>query len=197
MADDKELFHIVSTSRSIRTRTVRARNATHAGLKQFIGGQYRLIRNRPLVLPKSEVDKYLDEIKAKQSAGMVEVRTPDGRLVDLETFEVEPPLPVAPKPHPPQDSIENDDAWGEDNPSVPEGKPVAQAIRELDEKVPEETEEGVSYDELQEASEEMEEAAKVFEEEEAPDEEQEAEEQEEQESKSAKAKTRRRRRRSK
>jgi len=135
MAEATKLYHVVSTSRHVKTRTVRAQNATHSGLKQFIGGTYRLIRNRPLVLPEAEVQKYIEELRSKQALGMLEVRTPDGRLVNLDTLKVVGKIPVTPpKPHPPQDSIANDDTWGEQVENVPGGKSLQQAMNELDAK---------------------------------------------------------------
>lgn len=134
MAEAVKFYHVISTSRSIRTRTVRAQNATHSGLKQFIGGTHRLIRKRPLVLSEAEVMKYLKELREKQAIGMLEVQTPDGRLVDLITFKVAPTPVTPPKPKPPLDSIANDDAWGEKMENVPAGKPMQDAMEELEKK---------------------------------------------------------------
>ena len=142
MADKKKtLYHLVSTARSVRTRTVRANNPTHSGLKQFIAGTYRLIRNRPLVFTEEMLRKHLDEIKQKNAIGMLEVRTPDGRLVHLDTLEPMSATPSPPKPVFRQDSIANDDAWGEKVEGVPAGVPLQDVVEETEEDIENESEE--------------------------------------------------------
>lgn len=92
------LYQVVCTSRSPATRFVRATNPTHRGLKQFIGGTYRVIRGRPLVLPEEVVREHLVEIQAKYDCGMLALRTEDGREVNPHTMVVPPPPPAPPKP---------------------------------------------------------------------------------------------------
>lgn len=124
----EKLYHLMNTCRSVQTRVVRANNPTHSGLKQFIGGTHRLIRQRPLVFSEELLLQHLDEIRKKHAIGMLEVRTPDGRLVDLETLEPGPSEPTPLKPAPLQDSIANDEPWGERMETVPGGAPMAEAF---------------------------------------------------------------------
>lgn len=145
-----KLYHLMSTSRSVRTRVVRAHNPMHSGLKQFIAGEYRLIRKRPLVFTEEQLAKHLQEVKNKQALGMLEVRTPDGRLVDLETMQVATASAAPPKPAPPKDSIANDEPWGEKMSEVPAGVPMQDAA--LDDS-------GEEYEDVEE--EEVEEGAKA------------------------------------
>lgn len=102
------------------TRTVRAQAPIHHRHKQFIlKAQRRLIPNRPIAVSHEELHENLDELRAKNAQGILEVRTPDGTLIDLATLELktknaDPPLPVVP-----DDSARFDPKHGEVNNRAP------------------------------------------------------------------------------
>jgi hypothetical protein len=103
------LFYVHNTSRGRGNRTRRAQLPSHRGLKQYLGGELRLIRGAPLALTQEQMSKYEAELKEKILAGLIEVRTPDGRLINFETLEtLAPPEVSKPLPKPPLDSIAND-----------------------------------------------------------------------------------------
>jgi hypothetical protein len=124
---DTKSYYLWNMSRDVRTRVVRANNPTHGGMRQFIGGTHRLIRGRPLIVSEDVMLRHIEEIKQKNSMGMLEVKTPDGRLVDLQTLEPAPAAAIPPKPAPLQDSIANDDTWGMKMENVPAGIPQQDA----------------------------------------------------------------------
>jgi hypothetical protein len=102
-------YMIHSTARSRHTRAARAALPQNPRMKQYVGhDQRRLIRGQPLLVTEVVVQKNLDELRAKQANHMLEVRTRDGRLVDLNTLTAAPSVPVEPKPHPLLDSVAND-----------------------------------------------------------------------------------------
>ena len=110
MASKDERFAIHNVSRSRANRTVRAQARDHRGLKQFIGGTHRLIRGEPLYFTGEQIELHLKELQDKESQGMIEIRTMDGRVMSLRDPSAEPrPLPKTPPlPHPVLDSIAND-----------------------------------------------------------------------------------------
>lgn len=106
----EEKFLLKSVVRGRMNRTLRAQQPVHHRLKQYLaGGKYRIIRGRPVVLQRSEVDKYFDELKTKIAGGVFELCTMDGRLVNIDSLEPIKELgPSTPLPNPPLDSIAND-----------------------------------------------------------------------------------------
>lgn len=126
-----DFLFIHSEVRSVTNRTVRARNPTRHRFKQYLFGDpsKRLIRNRPLRVPTEVVLANLSELMAKESCGMLSVRTADGRRLNLSALTqstprapvLEPPRPSAPPPHPPLDSIANDAPAGIPMPEFEEG----------------------------------------------------------------------------
>jgi hypothetical protein len=125
-------FLIHSTVRGRHNRTQRAAQPAHHRFKQYIGDQQlRLIRGRPLALTEEAFQKALPEIKAKAALGILEVRTPGGERIDLETLQpVAPAAPSAPLPNPPADSIANDQPWGETIPRYAGDEPDPGAPQE-------------------------------------------------------------------
>lgn len=105
----QDRFTVHNVSRSVHTRGTRAAGAAR-GLKQFIGGTHRLIRGKALELTEEQVTSYLPELKAKEAAGLIELRDPKGRRVLLNEpgMPVVRSLPPPPLPHPVLDSIAND-----------------------------------------------------------------------------------------
>lgn len=116
-------YFIHNTSRSRHNRSVRAAAPQHGGHKQYIGGEHRLVRGRPLVLSEDQLMKHLPELVEKQRHGLIDVKTPEGRSVDLATGETVPGA-VAPPPKLPNrlpDSIQRDKPAGNYRPQIAGG----------------------------------------------------------------------------
>ena len=107
---EERKFLICNSTRGRANRTLRAQQAKHHPLRQHLGGgKYRIIRGRPITLTESEVMTHIKEIREKVLSGALEIRTQDGRLVDVETGEPMTDLQKSmPLPNPPMDSIAND-----------------------------------------------------------------------------------------
>lgn len=117
-------FHIHNTSRSRFNRTQRAAAPEHGGMKQYIGGEHRLVRGRPLVMTEAQIQKHLPELVAKKAQGLIDVKTADGLSIDLKTGRtVTLAPPPAPLPNPPLDSIQNDKPAGLNRPQIAGGLP--------------------------------------------------------------------------
>ena len=138
------LYHVHNMSRALSTRAKRYTSPTHRGMVQFMAGQ-RIIRGRPLVIDENTLLKNLDSLKSSETAGYIEVRTPDGRRVDLETLEPAAPPPAVPLPIIVPDSMNNDVPTGRPMPIYPDGavqssKPTPQespvAVEEIVEPTP-------------------------------------------------------------
>jgi hypothetical protein len=120
-----DLVQIINTSRGRASRVKRFTNPVHGGGKQYIGGTFRIVRGRGLVLPKSEVEKHIPELKMRVEFGLLELRTMDGRPLDLNTLE--PVYPVQPSPPLPKHVLGNVNdgiKLGQDMPNLPGGQPL-------------------------------------------------------------------------
>ncbi len=113
-------YYIHNTSRSVSTRAQRYTAATHRGLVQFLDG-FRILRGRPLVLSEENFIKNIDAIKAGVVRGQLEVRTADGRLVNVNTGDVSEPAKSPPLPVEVLDSAKNDKPSGIAMPLYPNG----------------------------------------------------------------------------
>lgn len=116
-------YVVHNTARSRTNRMLRAASPGKPGMKQYIGGEHRLVRGRPVTLTDDQFAAHLEELRSKSAAGAVEVFTTDGRKVDLTTLEAGPSAPVPPLPNPPLDSIQNDKPAGQFIPQMPGGEP--------------------------------------------------------------------------
>lgn len=124
-------YAIHSIVRARHNRMERAQAPQRARFKQHVlPDQRRLIRNRPVLITETELKDHLESLWTQHQANLLEVRTEDGRLLDLEalvkhrraaqkvdpTFAPEdaimaaPPVPLA--PHPILDSVANDRPTG-------------------------------------------------------------------------------------
>lgn len=138
------VYYVHNTSRSITNRVKRYEAASHRGLVQFLDGQ-RVIRGRPLALSEPSFIKNIDALKLAVAAGYLEVRTADGRVINLDTGEpgaaaASPPLPITVL-----DSVKNDPPSGAPMPIYPGG--VVQLPTAAPEKVPSSAESAVGDDE--------------------------------------------------
>jgi len=96
-------------------------------MKQHVGGELRVLRARPLEVSKEVLEKHLEELKTKQAMGHVEVRSADGRRVDLETLSPMGDVVASPSlPNVLLDSANNDknQSVGEQIPQFPGGIPM-------------------------------------------------------------------------
>lgn len=116
-----EVVFVHNTARSVSTRVQRATAGVRRKNQALGGGELRLIRNRPTELHKELFFRHLNELRQLAKEGRVEVRTRDGRLIDLLTMEVGPAPVVPPLPNPPLDSIKNDRIPGAALPQFPGG----------------------------------------------------------------------------
>lgn len=130
MAEAKKevTFVLHNTVRRRHTRLKRMQAASRHRFKQYVAGAVRVTRNRPRPVKQSFIEKHLEELKAKEKAGLMEVRTPGGQLVDLNTMTAAPPPAPKPLPHPPMDSAANDEPMGAPMPIYREGKGVDEPV---------------------------------------------------------------------
>ncbi len=104
-------YRVFSVARGRLNRTARAALPRKPSRKQFIGGsQLRLTAGRPLTISEDFLRKNLEELRRQTESHVLEVRTLDGRLVDLQTL-----MPIESsnteantRPQFPLDSVEND-----------------------------------------------------------------------------------------
>ena len=120
-----EKFFVHNMVRRIETRRARAASPRRHRFKQYLFGDpsRRLVRSRPLAITRDELVKHIEELRRRRREGLIEVKTPDGRFLDLETLNIGRAAPVPQQPHPPLDSVENDRPAGVMASSMPGGMP--------------------------------------------------------------------------
>lgn len=120
------MFAIHSTVRSRHNRTLRAQAPAHHRMKQYVGAdQARLVRGRALFMTEENLIRGLEDLKKKNKQGILEVRTMDGRIFDLDTMTAAPIAPVTPLPNPPLDSAKDDSPMvGDKIAMFPGGVPI-------------------------------------------------------------------------
>lgn len=92
-----------------------------SAVQYLFASRIRLLRDRPLRVTEGVLQENLTELLSKWKSGMLEVHTPDGRVVDLATLvPVRPQIPVM-APDFPLDSIKNDKIGGQRQPIFPGG----------------------------------------------------------------------------
>ena len=103
-------YMLRSVVRSIHNRTQRAALPVKPRRKQYVGNDMiRLAHGRATVITEDQLVRNIADIKAKVAAHILEVRTMDGRLFDLETGQpVEAPVTENTQPQFPTDSVAND-----------------------------------------------------------------------------------------
>ena len=106
-------YAIHSVVRSVKFRMHRAQLPAHLRKKHYIGTeQARLLPGRTLVVTEELLLKNLAELREKAAHHILEVRTMDGRVIDLETLVVGPAAPAVVQPHPRLDSVAYDKQVG-------------------------------------------------------------------------------------
>jgi hypothetical protein len=73
----------------------------------------RLVPERRLLITETVLRKHLEELRQKCAMHILEVRTMDGRLVDLKTLTPGPAAPAVVQPHPRLDSVAYDTPTGQ------------------------------------------------------------------------------------
>lgn len=107
------MYAIHSMARSRFNRVERAQLPQRARMKQYVGDQqFRLVRNRPVIMSEEMVLANLEELKEKTAGHLIKVATLDGRDVDLSTMQAAPKPATEKKPEFPLDSMANDKPWG-------------------------------------------------------------------------------------
>jgi hypothetical protein len=100
-------LHVIS--RSIHNRTARAALPAPPRKKHHIGtDQLRVVAGQRVVVNEDFIMRNLADIKAKAAGHILEVRTMDGRKVDLETLQGAPAPAIPPLPKVKLDSVEDD-----------------------------------------------------------------------------------------
>lgn len=116
-------FVVHSMVRRQKTRTARVKSPTRHRFKQYLfhDPNKRLIRNRPLTISEEELKDNIEHLRERHEQGMIEVRTPDGRIVDLQSLKAGPARVQSPDPSFPLDSVEQDKNMGIDYPQYSGG----------------------------------------------------------------------------
>jgi hypothetical protein len=117
-------YYIHSTVRARHTRLARMRAPKHHDLLQHIGG-LRVRRTRPVHVPKEKLMEILPQLQKAHAEGRLELRTEDGRLVDVHTGQIlgKHPMPGV-QPHPLLDSAARDKPTGHKTPLYYGGDPL-------------------------------------------------------------------------
>lgn len=124
-AAPKAKIYVVQST--VRARHNRTKRATVPGRQPFVhkiaGGRITVRRARPARITEAVLIAHLEEIKRLVARHQVVVTTPDGKPVDLVTFQVGTVAPASPLPNPPLDSAKNDknENVGYNVPGAPEG----------------------------------------------------------------------------
>lgn len=118
---------LLNVVRRQRTRLKRMQAPGRHRFKQYVG-DVRLVRNRPRPVRRSFVEKHLEQLKAMEAEGTVEVRTESGQLVDLNTMKSAAPPAPKPQPKPQMDSVANDKPMGSPKPVYEEGKGINEPV---------------------------------------------------------------------
>ena len=107
-------YVIHSVVRKVDYRTFRAKAPAALRRKQYVGDtQARLVPGTRMLISEETLQRNLLEFRQKTKERIIEVRTTDGRLVDLSTMQPAPAAPVPVLPHPRLDSVKYDRPTGQ------------------------------------------------------------------------------------
>lgn len=123
-------YFIHSGVRKRHTRLLRMKSPVHHDLVQRIGGLV-VRRTRPVHVSVDKIREILPDLMKAQAEGRLELRTHDGRLVDLVTGEAlyKHPMPSKPLPNPLLDSAARDKPAGMHYPAYQEGVALGAVAR--------------------------------------------------------------------
>ena len=126
----EKVYVIHNVVRRQHTRLKRQLAAGRHRFNQMVGGgDLRIPRGRSRPVGKSFIEKHLKELKEKIEAGMLEVKTPGGQLINLSTMKVAAPSPPKPMPDPPTDTAADDKNQGSPKPVYFEGKGISEDVK--------------------------------------------------------------------
>ena len=136
-------YVIHSVVRSVHHRTHRAKLPAALKRKQYVGdAQARLVPGERMLVDDVFVKRNLLELRQKHADRVLEVRTTDGRVVDLMTLEPGPAAPKVPLVNKRLDSVAHDKPTGQyippyvgDDSAMPQVLPPGQKPALLDERV--------------------------------------------------------------
>lgn len=138
-------YLLKNVTRGRTNRTARAAFAVGRVpfVQRFAGGTILVRRARPARISEAALKANFAEIKRAVDQHKIEVTTLNGRLMNLNTWEVAPAPAVQPLPNPPLDSAKNDknENIGYDVPPTPEGTTMNAPTPELLKTDPGQTEE--------------------------------------------------------
>jgi len=104
------MYRVHSTVMSRRTRALRHRTpGKNRWVQHVCGGTVLVRRARPASISEDLLLDHIEELQRLNKEGRIEVRTPSGQLVDLQTLEAAPPPKPPRKPERRRDSIADDD----------------------------------------------------------------------------------------
>lgn len=119
-------FYLHNVTRARHTRAARIASPTRVRHTQYVlDVQHRLIPGRPLVIDGETLLRNMEQVKDLVEQQIVEVRTCDDKLVDLETFKPIPGLPPPPAPNVLLDDANNDIPQGQEFAALIPPKEVA------------------------------------------------------------------------
>lgn len=102
-------YKVINVAHGRHNRSERAALPANPRMKQFIGSmQTRVLPGRPVHLSEEQLQECLTELRDKSAARILEVRTLDGRLVDLDTMVAEAVKASPPLFNKRLDSVEHD-----------------------------------------------------------------------------------------
>lgn len=112
MSETQYALH--SVVRKSAFRSFRAQLPAHMRKNHRVCDQtLRLVPERRLLITETVLRKHLEELRQKCAMHILEVRTMDGRLVDLKTLTPGPAAPAVVQPHPRLDSVAYDTPTGQ------------------------------------------------------------------------------------
>ena len=92
-------YQVVNITRSPQGRLSRASNRGAIRHTQYIlDSQLRMVPGRPALITQEDLDRNLDELREKSRLDILEVRTLDGRRLNLDTLTPEPSPALPPLP---------------------------------------------------------------------------------------------------
>lgn len=121
-----ESYKLINTSSMPHTKAARVAAPGRAHKKLFLGGSLRVVSGTPTIVSEEVLQLHIVQIKEKLKSGELEVRTLDGRLVNLEDLKPGEGAPTPKAPDFPLDSAKNDknEGIGENLAQFPGGIPV-------------------------------------------------------------------------
>ena len=91
------MYQVVNVAHGRHNRGARSALPANPRMKQHIGAaQQRVLPERPVFLTEQQLQECLPELREKVAAHIFEVRTLDGRVLDLSTMKAAEVKPIPP-----------------------------------------------------------------------------------------------------